>query len=713
MATKLSMLGVDISVNSISSCRDYADDDEVTIGFRVVYGDERAAEYSLPANWAPLTRKQAERVRKDMTSVGLGSSTPKNKYMRSSAVLPGSAEMVYVQRRFDASKDILSIAKKAMDRLTVDVLKENNMKCIFLYILPGSVQNLNTHPPCKALFAYAGDPSAVGLDLDTMIRQYLVRKDSHSEALSYTAEVEEGEIPTSTSTTLPQAIFAAQAVKAGIPAPPLVPSSTSVKWSSAKPPANSGLPIRPSVPSAQPLGASSSSTSASRTADLRNPSPPALLSAANTAHSSLPSRPTVKAMFIPNTASRNTSNGTPSSAPRAMPIQDPRLPESTDAGTRRAMLISATPLGRSASGAAAHILKTLQSERDAAVNYAREEHMKLTAAQAQLAAQQTQLAELESLRKEVVRLQELSDDRVQTISTLSRARQAMTEEVRLRGERMKALDQELAEVPQLRARLQELEARATGADTLQEDIAKLEPLRNVASDLASSHALVEQLKADASGLVRERDSAVAELLKAREENEKLQKQLEELQILRARVQELAPFRDKAKILLQLAKKLKEDQDELRAQCQRQETELQSLRAQAVEVGTMREQIAALNRQTSRSENAEEPLQRTAAETDQHRVLVRLTKLVEHEGNFARDNIGAVIEAVERKTETLEAAERTADAMCGRALRAEKEVAGLRARLKSMELVTPSMVPALTDALVKIADLAVEVTRDAQ
>ena len=72
---------------------------------------------------------------------------------------------------------------------------------------------------------------------------------------------------------------------------------------------------------------------------------------------------------------------------------------------------------------------------------------------------------------------------------------------------------------------------------------------------------------------------------------------------------------------------------------------------------------------------------------------------------------AVLEAVERKMEALEAAERTADTMCGRALRAEREVVDLEAKMRTLESTGPLMIPALTEALMQVADMTTILIED--
>ena len=72
---------------------------------------------------------------------------------------------------------------------------------------------------------------------------------------------------------------------------------------------------------------------------------------------------------------------------------------------------------------------------------------------------------------------------------------------------------------------------------------------------------------------------------------------------------------------------------------------------------------------------------------------------------------AVLEAVERKMEALEAAERTADTMCERALRAEREVVDLEAKMRTLESTGPLMIPALTEALMQVADMTTILIED--
>ena len=72
---------------------------------------------------------------------------------------------------------------------------------------------------------------------------------------------------------------------------------------------------------------------------------------------------------------------------------------------------------------------------------------------------------------------------------------------------------------------------------------------------------------------------------------------------------------------------------------------------------------------------------------------------------------AVLEAIERKTETLEAVERTADAMCGRAFRAEKRIGDQEARIKALEAMDPAMTPALADAPIQVADMTANMLKD--
>ena len=98
----LSLLGIPLTSGSISVSRSYDADETITLGFRIVYTDERAIEYSLvpKAKWKVLTQEQAKRVRQDLTSIGMGGSIPKKENMWSSAVLPGSVELAALDRSF-------------------------------------------------------------------------------------------------------------------------------------------------------------------------------------------------------------------------------------------------------------------------------------------------------------------------------------------------------------------------------------------------------------------------------------------------------------------------------------------------------------------------------------------------------------------------------------------------------------------------------------
>ncbi|KZV64238.1 hypothetical protein PENSPDRAFT_173908 [Peniophora sp. CONT] len=209
----------------------------------------------------------------------------------------------------------------------------------------------------------------------------------------------------------------------------------------------------------------------------------------------------------------------------ASTVNIPVLPANSDvqksapagSGTGTATLISAMALGQSGPTPAVPELETQQNERGAPVRCAQEQSTKLSAVQAQLGVQGTELAELESLRKEVARLQELSEDGAEKISSLLRAQKAMAEGVRVRDEQIEALNKEVA---RLRARVQDSEVRAEGADALRRDLAALEALRGVAAEFASSRALVQQLRVETTTLIRQRDTAISELSKAWEDNDK-------------------------------------------------------------------------------------------------------------------------------------------------------------------------------------------------
>ncbi|KZV64236.1 hypothetical protein PENSPDRAFT_738385, partial [Peniophora sp. CONT] len=59
-----------------------------------------------------------------MQSLGLGGTIPKKDHMWSSAILPGSVELVHVDRKF--TEALVGATKTGIDQLTTDVLKMHN-----------------------------------------------------------------------------------------------------------------------------------------------------------------------------------------------------------------------------------------------------------------------------------------------------------------------------------------------------------------------------------------------------------------------------------------------------------------------------------------------------------------------------------------------------------------------------------------------------------
>ncbi|VDB88443.1 unnamed protein product [Peniophora sp. CBMAI 1063] len=765
-APQLSLAGVNIDPNTVTFAREQDGGNKISFGIRIVYNEWRAAALSLHTRqWAVLNHDQAERIREDLRAIGLGSIIPKKEFMRSSAVLPGTVELVHPYR----ASFMVGKTKTILDNLSAGTLLIHQMRYIFMYILPASVQHLHRHPPCQAIYAYAGNPGLAFAEhsLDTFIRRALAVRDGISVPSPSPTTPRPFGLPPKPASVVPAPI-ASTSTPSTNQTSSVASSSASARRGSISNTAGDSLSL--SVPMKRPHSAfagfedessrakarrldgqqglmpfksagasavqparmtavpptsrSMSSSSASRmfvtnteknvppTSDssalssspgISGPSAFASMSATPRSTSSQVANPTAKtafppSMFVPKPSSRELpSSHAPSASSAASGV-----PRTHQAASHLAA--SSIP---SSSSSEAQRVKRLQDERDAMVKYAREQSQRLEAAQSQLAAQQAQIAELEMLRKEVARLRELPGDSVQTISTLARAQKTLSEEITLRDERLNALSQEVAQVPELRATIRELEVRAADADTLRQSVANPESLRDVENELTASRALVEQLKRDADALVQQRDAIECDLSQVREANDRLKEQVAEVEILRSRVQELAPFKDKAKLLVQLAQKLKADHDELRSRFLAQETELGALRR--ANLGKTRPPSEPASPYVHTSEETREMNTQLECKAHDTAVLTRLVKLVEIEleGDSSAYSIEDVFDAVERKVVEFQKVKHTADAMRDRAQCAERKLVDLEARMNALEAIDYSAAPKLTEALIHIAVMASE------
>ncbi|VDB88444.1 unnamed protein product [Peniophora sp. CBMAI 1063] len=443
-------------------------------------------------------------------------------------------------------------------------------KCILMYVIIGipagpASRGLDSHPPFRSLHAYAGDPSAVGVDLDARIRRVLSA--GHLQPPSFKA-------------------------------------------------------IHPSLP------------------------------------------------------------------PKPLSIRDMTMARSAPMNARSTVL--------SDSKVAHPLMVTLQDERDAAVNRARDLSAQLEATQAQLLVQQSRFAEIEPLRQDVTRFRELLEDRTQKISELTRSHerymQTATMDIKMRDYRWRYLKREATRVPGLQAVIQAIETRVAG-EIPRRDPANAVPRPDVpipATEPIYSREDVKGIRMRSQALVQLRDAALDDLAKARKDIDALRGQTAELEMLRARVEELVPFEENLKVLAM-------ERDALLMQVQRQKVDPHMLPVQVAESGPSGEcDLDKLRRYCTRSAEQISAMDKNGIDTMQSEVA---KQAAEHEGHFTeRDK--AAVKHVESMSKEL-------DAMGGTPDSTERRVAKLEAT-KLLESVGASMVPSLVDALIQIAEMATTV-----